>query len=163
MYLKPAGSFILNIKEKALKGERHPYVLNLKEQFFGGMKEPNRFKVGFGRRNQEAVMVPMGDWVESRLKNLSETDRARDLSKNENGFGKCVSNWVGREYAYPMNVLHMATECGYKEHPATFPIELPSWFIELFTDPGDLVLYPYARIRHHLNSGKKIETPFRSG
>ena len=89
-------------------------------------------------------MVPMGDWAESRLKNLSETDRARDLSRNENGFGKCVSNWVGREYAYPTNVLHMATECGYKEHPATFPIELPSWFIELFTDPGDVVLDPYA-------------------
>ena len=89
-------------------------------------------------------MVPTGDWAESRLKNLSETDKTRDLSKNENGFGKNVSNWVGREYVYPTNVLHMATECGYKGHPATFPKQLPSWFIKLFTDPGDTVLDPYA-------------------
>ena len=27
--LKPTGSFVLNIKEKAIKGERHTYVLKL--------------------------------------------------------------------------------------------------------------------------------------
>ena len=27
--LKPSGSFVLNIKEKAVDGERHPYVLDL--------------------------------------------------------------------------------------------------------------------------------------
>lgn len=170
--LKPSGSFVLNIKEKAVNGERHPYVLNLilgmKEQGWLWTEEyiwhkkncypgkwPNRFRDSWERllhftkskkfkMNQEAVMVPTGDWAESRLKNLSETDKTRDLSKNENGFGKNVSNWVGREYAYPTNVLHMATECGYKGHPATFPVWLPSWFIKLFTDPGDTVLDPYA-------------------
>ena len=170
--LKPSGSFVLNIKEKAVSGERHPYVLNLilgmKEQGWLWTEEyiwhkkncypgkwPNRFRDSWERllhftrcrkfkMNQEAVMIPTGDWAESRLKNLSETDKTRDLSKNENGFGKNVSNWIGREYAYPTNVLHMATECGYKGHPATFPVWLPSWFIRLFTDPGDVVLDPYA-------------------
>src|SRR5262249_54814418 len=36
------------------------------------------------------------------------------------------------------------TECGNKGHSAAFPQALPRWFIELFTDPGDTVLDPFA-------------------
>lgn len=92
--------------------------------------------------NQESVMVPMGDWSNGRLKNLSETDKLRDESKVGSGFGKNVSNWIGREKAYPTNVLHMATECNNKSHSATFPEKLPEWFIKLFTDEEDWVLDP---------------------
>lgn len=93
--------------------------------------------------NQESVMVPTGDWAKSRLKNLSQTDLQRDTSRVGSGFGKNVSNWVGREMAFPTNVLHLATECGNKNHSAAFPSELPSWFIKLFSDQGDLVLDPF--------------------
>ena len=93
---------------------------------------------------QEEVMVPMGDWKNKRLANLSKTDLLRDESKHENGFGKCVQNWSEREMAYPTNVLHLATQCRYKGHPATFPKALPEWFIRLFTDKGDTVLDPFA-------------------
>ena len=44
---------------------------------------------------------------------------------------------------YPNNVLHMATESSNKNHSAVFPVGLPSWFIKLFTQPGDLVLDPF--------------------
>ena len=170
--LAPGGSFVLNIKEKAMRGERHPYVIELilglrqqgwlwveeyvwhKKNCYPG-KWPNRFRDSWERllhftknrrfkMNQESVMVPMGDWCNSRLKNLSETDRRRDLSKHANGFGKKVEAWVGCDKAYPTNVLHMATECGYKGHPAAFPKALPAWFIRLFTDEGDTVLDPFA-------------------
>ena len=117
--LTPDGSFVLNIKEKAVGGQRHTM-------------------------RQESVMVPMGDWKTARLRNLSKTDYTRDESKNENGFGKKVENWIGRDMAYPTNVLHLSTECGYKGHPAAFPLSLPNWFIRLFTDPGDIVLDPFA-------------------
>ncbi len=166
------GSFVLNIKEKAVAGERHTYVLELilalkrqgwlwveeycwhKKNCYPG-KWPNRFRDSWERllhftkdrrfkMNQEAVMVPMGEWRNSRLRNLSETDKTRDLSKHRNGFGKKVEAWVGRDRAYPTNVLHMATECGYRGHPATFPKALPEWFIRLFTDEGDTVLDPFA-------------------
>jgi site-specific DNA-methyltransferase (cytosine-N4-specific) len=93
---------------------------------------------------QDTVMVPVGDWAESRLKNLSSTDQRRDNSRVGSGFGKNVSNWVGREYVYPNNVLHMATECYNRGHAATFPVALPEWFIKLFTEPGDVVLDPFA-------------------
>jgi DNA modification methylase len=88
-------------------------------------------------------MAPMGDWRHARLKNLSETDKRRDNSHVESGFGKKIANWVGRDMAYPSNVLHFATECGNKRHSAAFPKALPEWFIKLFTAPGDWVLDPF--------------------
>ena len=93
---------------------------------------------------QDTVMVPMGDWAKTRLKNLSETDMRRDDSKVGSGFGKNVSSWVGRDMAYPTNVLNLATETGNKSHSAVFPKSLPEWFIKLFTDEGDWVLDPFA-------------------
>lgn len=59
-------------------------------------------------------MVPMGDWAKSRLKSLGKNDVVRYDSQVESGFGKNISNWVGRKYAYPSNVIHMATETGNK-------------------------------------------------
>ena len=88
-------------------------------------------------------MVPVGDWAKSRLKNLSETDKVRDDAKNGSGFGKNISNWLAREYVYPTNVLHLATECNNKGHSAAFPDELPKWFVKLFTKENDVVLDPF--------------------
>jgi len=170
--LKPSGSFVLNIKEKVVDGERHTYVLELilalKKQGWKWTDEyiwhkrncapgkwPNRFRDSWERclhftksrsfvMNQEAVMVPTGDWAKSRLKNLSATDQTRDNSRVGSGFGKNVSNWVGRDLAFPTNVLHLATQCSNKSHAAAFPRELPLWFIKLFSNPSDLVLDPFA-------------------
>jgi site-specific DNA-methyltransferase (adenine-specific)/site-specific DNA-methyltransferase (cytosine-N4-specific) len=169
--LKPSGSFVLNIKEKVVDGERHTYVLDLitsmrkrgwlwteeyiwhKKNCYPG-KWPNRFRDAWERclhftksrhfsMYQESVMVPMGDWRHSRLRKLSETDRVRDESKVKSGFGKKIENWIGRDLAYPTNVLHLATECGNKSHSAAFPEDLPAWFIKLFTKKDDLVLDPF--------------------
>jgi site-specific DNA-methyltransferase (adenine-specific) len=92
---------------------------------------------------QEAVMIPVGDWAQDRLANLSETDKIRDESKVESGFGKNISNWLGRDMVYPNNVVHMATECSNRGHSAAFPVDLPTWFIKLFTVEGDVVLDPF--------------------
>lgn len=92
---------------------------------------------------QDEVMVPIGNWAKSRLKNLSSRDKTRDESKVGSGFGKNISNWLERDMAYPTNVLHLATECANKEHSAAFPEGLPEWFIKLFTKEGDTVLDPF--------------------
>ena len=169
--LKPTGTFILNIKEKVVDGERSTYVMELilemrkqgwlwTEEFIWHKKNcypgkwPNRFRDAWERllqfnkdkkfhMYQDEVMVPMGDWSKSRLKNLSETDKTRDNSKVGSGFGKNISNWLTRDKAYPTNVLHLATECSNKNHSAAFPEELPEWFIKLFTKENDLVLDPF--------------------
>ncbi|MBN2501910.1 MAG: site-specific DNA-methyltransferase [Anaerolineales bacterium] len=169
--LKPTGTFVLNIKERVVKGERHTYVIELilemrkqgwlwTEEFMWHKKNsypgkwPNRFRDSWERllqfnkqrkfaMYQDEVMVPIGDWADSRLKNLSKTDKNRDESKVGSGFGKNVSNWVGRDKVYPTNVLHMATETGNKNHSAVFPESLPEWFIKLFTKENDWVLDPF--------------------
>lgn len=40
--------------------------------------------------------------------------------------------------------IKMSKELGRKIHPARFPAELPRFFIEFLTDPGELVLDPFA-------------------
>lgn len=169
--LKDEGSFILNIKERVVNGERHTYVLELilalrkqgwlwteeymwhKRNSYPG-KWPNRFRDAWERclhftkkkhfaMYQDTVRVPMGDWSNTRLRKLSETDKRRDNSRVMSGFGKKIENWVGRELAYPDNVLHLATECGNQGHSAAFPVDLPAWFIKLFTQPDDMVLDPF--------------------
>ena len=169
--LKPTGTFILNIKERVVNGERHIYVIELimrmrekgwlwTEEFMWHKKNcypgkwPNRFRdawerlLQFNKRRkfnmyQEAVMIPVGDWAQDRLANLSETDKVRDESKVESGFGKNISNWLGRDMVYPTNVVHMATECSNRGHSAAFPVDLPTWFIKLFTVEGNVVLDPF--------------------
>lgn len=169
--LKPAGTFILNIKEHCDKGERSTYVMELvlalkkqgwlwTEEFIWYKKDsvpgkwPNRFRDAwehlyqFNKNKifnmyQEEVMVPIGDWAKTRLKNLSETDKMRDESKVGSGFGKNISNWLAREKAYPTNVIHLATECSNKGHSAVFPEKLPEFFIKLFTEKRDVVCDPF--------------------
>ena len=169
--LKPEGTFILNIKEPAVNGERHTYVIELilemrargwlwTEEFVWHKKNsypgkwPNRFRnnwerlLQFNKQRQfkmfqDAVMAPVGNWAKHRLANLSETDKVRDESRVGSGFGKRVANWIDRDMVYPTNVLHLATESSNKNHSATFPVALPGWFIRLFTEPGDVVLDPF--------------------
>ncbi len=186
--LKPHGSFVLNVKERVVDGERHTYILELilelrkqgwlwteeycwhKKNCYPG-KWPNRFRdawervLHFTKRKrfhmyQEAVMVPVGDWAERRLASLSETDKVRDESRVGSGFGKKVANWLGRDLVYPTNVLHLATECGNRNHSATFPAELPSWFIRLFTRPGDVVLDPFVGSGTTAVAAKQLDRHF---
>ena len=169
--LKPNGSFILNIKERTENGERGTYVIELilemrkqgwlwteeyiwhKKNSFPG-KWPNRFRDSWERclhftkqkkfnMYQDSVKIPIGNWAEKRLKKLSETDMKRDESKVKSGFGKKIQNWVGKSTVYPDNVLYFATVCDNRNHSAAFPLELPNWFIKLFSKKGDIILDPF--------------------
>tara|TARA_B100000745_G_scaffold52517_1_gene31246 strand:- start:446 stop:1411 length:966 start_codon:yes stop_codon:yes gene_type:complete len=180
--LKPTGSFVLNIKEPAVKHERSTYVIELilrmreqgwywteeyiwrKNTSFPG-KWSNRFRDAWERclhftkntefkMNQEAVMVPMGDWAKSRfMKNngtvkkkvheLAKADRIRRTSDSQSGLARNVSKWINRDMVFPDNVLEFAVVNNNKKHSAAFPDTLPQWFIKLFTDTGDVVLDPF--------------------
>lgn len=169
--LKPKGTFILNIKEKAINGERNSYVLELilalreqgwlwTEEFIWHKKNsfpgrwPNRFRdswerlLQFNKRRefnmyQEEVRVPLGNWAETRLKSLSDKDNTRNISNAGSGLGRKVSNWVDKDLVFPTNVLHLATETSNKNHSAVFPEPLPEWFIKLFSKEGDWIMDPF--------------------
>jgi site-specific DNA-methyltransferase (adenine-specific) len=165
------GSLVVNIKEGCEDGERSTYVLELilamrragwfwteeyiwhKSNSVPG-KWPTRFRDAWERclhftldrdfaMYQDAVRVPLGDWAKTRLANPSEADLIRDQSASGSGFGRNISNWIGRDLVYPTNVLHFATECSFVGHSAAFPEELPQFFVKMFTRKGNLVCDPF--------------------
>lgn len=169
--LTPDGSFVLNIKERVVSGQRHLYVYQLVQALVDSGwlwteeymwhkttttpgKWPNRFRDSWEHlyhftksktfvMNQDAVKVLVGDWSKTRLSNLSDTDRTRDKSATGSNYGKAVSNWVGRDMVFPTNVLHGSSETKNVGHPAAFPVWLPQWFVSLFSNSGDVVLDPF--------------------
>lgn len=170
--LKPTGSFVLNIKEKAVDGERHTYVLELilalkRETGFRWVEEyvwhkttaaPGKWKYRFRdaweriihfsktkglKMRQDAVKIPIGDWTEARLKNMSENDRSRQESATRSKVGRRIAAWEGKDSVYPSNVLHRSPICHNTGHSAAFPEWLPEFFIKLFTDEKDIVLDPF--------------------
>lgn len=138
-----------------------------KKNSFPG-KWPNRFRDSWERclhftKNkkfkmiQEAVKVPIGDWAEKRFKSMNENDFIRHISKNNSHLARNVSNWLNKKKVFPHNVLvfdeehrlylsnvvEAAVDSSNKNHSAIFPIELPTWFIKLFTEENDVVLDPF--------------------
>jgi site-specific DNA-methyltransferase (adenine-specific) len=181
--LKNDGSFILNIKEHPVNGERGTYVIELilelkkqgwfwieeycwyKKNSFPG-KWSNRFRDAWERclhfakdtkfkMYQDAVKVPIGNWSEKRFKSMTENDFRRHVSQTNQSLGRNVSHWLDRDKVYPhnvivfeeehyiSNVIEFATVCYNKKHSAAFPLELPTWFLQLFTKEGDIVLDPF--------------------
>ena len=169
--LKPTGSFVVNIKENVVDGERHTYVLELiiamrkqgwlwTEEYMWHKKNsfpgywPNRLRDGWERllhftkekqfnMYQDQVKVPIGDWAKTRLENPTEYDKERQESSVGSGFGVKRANWVDKDLVLPNNVLHIAAEAGNKSHSAAFPEKLPEFFIKLFTQPNDIVYDPF--------------------
>lgn len=169
--LKPSGSFILNIKEKVVNGERSTYVMELiiemrkmgwmwTEEYIWHKKNaapgkwPNRFRDAWERllhftkekkfkMNQDAVKIPIGDWS-SRLANISERDKKRMDSGTKSNVGTRRANWCGKDSVFPDNVLYVPCETHNKGHSAVFPLSIPTWFIKLFTNESDTVLDPFA-------------------
>jgi len=170
--LKPSGSFVLNIKEKAVDGERHTYVLDLilalkREVGFRWVEEyiwhkttaaPGKWRYRFRdaweriahfsktrdvKMNQDAVKVPIGEWTERRLVNMGDNDFTRQESATNSNVGRRISAWVGKDAVYPTNVLHKSPVAHNTGHSAAFPEWLPEFFIQLFTDAGDVVLDPF--------------------
>lgn len=170
--LKPSGTFILNIKEKAVAGERHPYVLELilalrqqgwlwTEEFIWHKKNampgkwPNRLRDAWERvlqfnkhrefaMYQEAVMVPARPSTVVRGRHIRPQDHVREDSRTGSRFGWTRAQLAGRDLVFPDNVLHLATETSNGGHSAAFPEALPAWFIKLFTRTGDVVLDPFS-------------------
>jgi len=164
--LKPTGSFILNIREHSENGERHPYVLQLilalREQGWRWTDEfiwcktnpvpgrwPNRLANAWERLLHftkeerftfypDQVMVPI-----TSQRNYTNAKDQRIYSRTRSGYSFNRKNFRGRTVKYPTNVLHLPCETSNQHHSAAFPLALPTFFVKLFTQQGDVVLDPF--------------------
>ena len=169
--LKPTGTFILNIKENVVGGERHIYILELilalreqgwlwTEEFIWYKKNAmpgkwnNRFRDAWERllqfnkqkqfdMYQESVMTPIGAWAMTDKRTNDPNYQAREEKGTGSGFGMTRNHWRDRDMVYPDNVLNLSVVGRNKGHSAVFPKTLPTWFIKLFSDNGDTVLDPF--------------------
>lgn len=81
-------------------------------------------------RGYKAKERPSGHKITSKF-----TDRGGSIPSNVIVCGNNDSNGAYLEHC---------KAAGIKPHPARFPIQLPTFFLHFLTDPGDLVLDPFA-------------------
>lgn len=170
--LKDDGSFVLNIKDKVIKGVRDRYVwktvmmlcdlgwhciddyLWIKPNAMPGYW-PNRLRDEWEycfhftkqpkfKMYQNAVKRPIGQWAPKRLEKLNGKSAERHNSENNSGFGRDLRNWVNKDLVLPGNTIPVPLVGKDMGHPAVFPVGLPEFFIKLFTKENDRVLDPFA-------------------
>jgi site-specific DNA-methyltransferase (adenine-specific) len=159
------GSYFCNIKEHCSGGQRSLYVKDLtiahvrewgwmfvdefcwrntKNGVPGGW--PNRFKnawepVFHYTRNEKIKFNPLANGTETE----HSFEYSPDNAKAGTGSGLLGSEKASGEkhgIARPSNVVEVsATSSG--DHSAPYPVGLPEWFINAFSDPTDIVFDPF--------------------
>ena len=168
--VKPTGSFVLNIREGTRDGERLTYVYELVlalrklgwrwiEEYVWHKTDPHpgiwaaRLKDAYERLYHLAPDKGGNIKFRRDAVRVQKTERkiAKDRSRRENlgehiapsGVSQNYGRTVKLEYVYPSNVVVGNKVTNATGHSAAFPMWLPSWFIRLLTDKGDVVLDPF--------------------
>ncbi|HEY6022018.1 MAG TPA: site-specific DNA-methyltransferase, partial [Candidatus Paceibacterota bacterium] len=158
--LSSDGSFFLNMKAHTVAGERSLYVMKLvidmKERHKWRYVDelcwvhitppgswPDRFKNGW----ESVFHFAVGN-VKFRPRNVRYEGIVPDSSspqKKSIGTGGYYNirtrNIPG--FAYPDNVIDTGTPDRGIDHPAIFPVALPSFFMAAYSDPRDLWIDPF--------------------
>jgi DNA modification methylase len=174
--LKPSGSFILNINDNCSNGLRNPFIYELiyrsqketKLKFYdtyiwhkragipNGSKKRFRnnteFIFHFVKNQKELkfymdrVMEPAAESFKKRLKSPINNDT--EIIDGERIRKKVM--WGEYEMVRPDNVFRFNTAATERDnsirHPAPYHKELPTYFINLLTDEGDVVLDVFSGI-----------------
>jgi site-specific DNA-methyltransferase (adenine-specific) len=174
--LKPSGSFILNINDNCSNGLRNPFIFELiyrsqketKLKFYdtyiwhkragipNGSKKRFRnnteFIFHFVKNQKELkfymdrVMEPAAESFKKRLKSPINNDT--EIIDGERIRKKVM--WGEYEMVRPDNVFRFNTAATERDnsirHPAPYHKELPTYFINLLTDEGDVVLDVFSGI-----------------
>lgn len=169
--LKPHGNFVLNYRSKRNKGERgmvqYELVFWLREQGFLFAEDfiwgkPSPVPGRFNRYLKDAVeycfqFAKTAEWqffpdqcLTPARWDAKDRERRKRLPQNHvrvnapSGHGRNRVQ-AGPDMVRPSNLLYFEPEFGPNptRHPARFPIELPSFFINLLSKPGQLVFDPF--------------------
>ena len=187
--LRNDGSFVLNINDKVVGGERHTYVIELilalREDGWKWIERypwvkmnatPGRFRYRLRdafeynlhftktfdfKIYKDHVKIPA---QESTIRKKKLWDRKcplfRRVSGTKSGIGVNSSQMAKDGLVEPCNTLVMPTQCGNTLHSAAFPVELPTFFILLFTKKGDIVLDPFIGSGTTAIAAKKVDRYF---
>ncbi len=169
--LKPTGSFVLNIKDRVVNGERHPYVLELVLALRrAGWRwietyiwvKPNAIPGRFGARPKDsweyvfwfakgkpyfdldAVRVPY------RTTDAERARREQDSSPRRNtaaGHGRKRSQTFRHGAADPGNVISVPLTYNQHRgvaHTAAMPERLAEFFVKAGAPVGGVVIDPFA-------------------
>lgn len=107
-------------------------------------------KTPWPKASNRRVLIPYSDSMKNLLKN------GYKAQKRPSGHDISTKFTVDNDAAIPPNLLAVANtesnsyylryckEKGLPQHPARFPSDVPEFFIRMLTNPGDLVLDPFA-------------------
>ncbi len=169
--LRPSGSFVLNYRSRRSGGERGTLQFELVfwlraqgflfcEDFVWGKPSPPPGR--FNRYLKDAVeycfqFAKSQDWqfypehcLAPARWDANDRERRKRLAQNyvrvnePSGQGRKRVQ-AGPDFVRPSTLLTFEPEFGPNptQHPARFPIALPSFFIKLLTEPGQLVVDPF--------------------
>ena len=168
---KPTGSFVLNIKNKTSRGQRHTYVyelvIALKQQGWRWIEtyiwhKPNAMPGRFGPRTKDAFEYvyhfakenPYFDLDSIRVPYKtpeSEIERRRlDTNGRRNteaGYGRDRAQTYAKGGADPGNVVSIPQTYNQHygvNHIAAMPEGLAEWFVSAMCPAGGVVVDPFA-------------------
>jgi DNA modification methylase len=133
--LKPSGSFILNINDNCSNGLRNPFIYEL---IYRSQKE-TKLKFYDTYIWHKLNGIPNGS--PKRFRNNTEfifhfVKNQKELKFN---MDRVMDNGVRPDNVFRFKTAG-ASRDNHIKHPAPFNKELPSYFINLLTDEGDIVL-----------------------
>jgi DNA modification methylase len=165
-----SGSFIVNIKEHAEDGERHPYVKRMTLRMIDewGWKWVDEYAwirqgipgsaemMGRFRNAWESVFwFAISDPIFNPRSVMHESDGAfkysdqvaagKTIGAKNQGKGKASNSPVGHGggMAYPSNVLDIKHKADTVGHSAAFPVQLPAFFIKANSNDAGIVYEPF--------------------
>ncbi len=166
--LKDTGSLVVNIKENVTNGQRSLYVFKLVielvesqgwrfiEEYCWNKTNPfptgnkRRLKDSFERclhfsKTKDYKFFPDKALVKSESKWLASEKRRKNKGSHSvtNGSGMNMSKRTSSDMVRRGTVITGSTSNRNIKHPAAFPMYLPSIFIELMTEVGDVVCDPF--------------------
>lgn len=103
----------------------------LRTQSYNAGRRPSEFIIG-----RKSFLKNNGGSIMHNFIEMEQIDNTREL-RLPNAFS--ISNTKSNDF-----FMRTCRERGVQLHPARMPSELASFFIEFLTDPGDLVLDPFA-------------------
>jgi DNA modification methylase len=181
------GSFILNINDKCDKGERIPFafelVIELRALGFklidtiiwtkkngspnAGRRRADYFEYIFHFSkttkpiwNPDPIRTPYAATSIKRSEKPIKSNVSNRENRSSSGSSAKYKRWVLNPLgAYPKNVISFPKDQG-KDHVAAFHIDLPSHFIEAHSNPGDLILDPFAGRGTTLQAAKLLDRSY---